>query len=178
MWRSVQKPFYPFWWTGLDYDWIWSFLAPCVGRSPQIPGTICVRWDTATESEWRLNNMARSRVLISLFFFFPKDHEVKTNPFRSRGNKKRAGLGGEAFWEENSASLSPFACPLNRTHQYLPVLQGKPGYQRLSYQRCLSWQMAVCFKFKQRGINSRKEKRVIRKILNCPLQILGELLLQ
>jgi len=38
--------------------------------------------------------------------------------------------------------------------------------------------MAVCFKFKPRGINSGIEKRVIRKILNCPVQILGELLLQ
>lgn len=28
----------------------------------------CVRWDTATEFKWRLNNMARSRALISRVF--------------------------------------------------------------------------------------------------------------
>lgn len=71
--------------------------------------------------------MARSRVLISGVFF--KEHAVRTNTFKTRG-KKRAGLGGEAFL----ASLSPFACLLDGTHQYLPALRGKPTHEKV-YQR-------------------------------------------
>lgn len=57
----------------------------------------------------------------------------KDKHFQNRG-KKRAGLGGEAFWEENLASLSPFVCLLDGTHQYLPALRGKPTHEKV-YQR-------------------------------------------
>lgn len=104
----------------IAFDYLF-FLAPRVGMSPQIAATICVRWGTATEYEWRLNNVARSRFLNSEGFIFSIEHEERTKTFKNN-TKKRAGLGIVEFCAENLGTLSPFASLLNGKRQCLLVL--------------------------------------------------------